>query len=342
MVLSANLTLRALSLGSRDDKTGWCAKEWTESTIKGILEAKGATHYAASHGLYTIKPFSLWTTVPVTEDDEIIDAFGEYYVIQTVIEVKKLDCFEGYFCGLTLRDPHYDRPATSEGTPAQITFTIIANSGANGSISPSGSVPVDQGENQLFEFTADEGYEIEDVLVDDVSQGVLNTYTFTNVQTNHTIAVSFAEIYYGEMIVNGGFESGLDNWNTVFSGTPGITDADKHSGTYSATMPTGNHVGLAEIYQVLNGGNYIPSSKLVSLSIWVKGAQSDGSQIQVRYSDSTMDYILLTYSETWTKFELTNFTPNKYAFQIVIDILGYYSPNNPICIDDVSLITSEV
>src|SRR3972149_672271 len=113
MVLSADLTLRTCSLGDRDLKTGWCAKTFTETTIKGILEAKGATHYAAAHGLYTNKPFSLWTASPVAEDDEIKDQYNEYYVIEAVSEIKKLDCFEGYFCGLTLRDPHYDREATS-------------------------------------------------------------------------------------------------------------------------------------------------------------------------------------------------------------------------------------
>lgn len=40
-------------------------------------------------------------------------------------------------------------------------------------------------------LTADEGYEIEDVIVDGVSVGAAGTYTFENVKKAHTITVSF-------------------------------------------------------------------------------------------------------------------------------------------------------
>jgi hypothetical protein len=69
--------------------------------------------------------------------------------------------------------------------------TITSSAGLNGSISPSGSVPVTIGQSKTFTFTPDAGYEIEAVMVDGVSQGVINTYTFTNVQAAHTISVTF-------------------------------------------------------------------------------------------------------------------------------------------------------
>ena len=72
------------------------------------------------------------------------------------------------------------------------TRTITASAGANGSISPSGSVVVNYGSNQTFTITPNANYHVLDVLVDGSSVGAVTTYTFTNVTANHTIAASFA------------------------------------------------------------------------------------------------------------------------------------------------------
>ncbi|MDT8432359.1 MAG: DNRLRE domain-containing protein [Bacteroidales bacterium] len=77
-----------------------------------------------------------------------------------------------------------------------ITHTITASVGPNGSITPVGSVTVIEGKDQAFTITADPGYVIEDVLVDGASVGAADSYTFTNVTTNHTISVSFKEITF--------------------------------------------------------------------------------------------------------------------------------------------------
>jgi hypothetical protein len=75
-------------------------------------------------------------------------------------------------------------------------FTIRAYTDSGGSITPSGSVVVDYGQNQKFSFTANTGYHISNVMVDNASQGVPLDYTFNNIQENHTIAVSFSVNIY--------------------------------------------------------------------------------------------------------------------------------------------------
>jgi hypothetical protein len=82
--------------------------------------------------------------------------------------------------------------AWSFTTEAVATFTITATAGANGSISPSGSVAVNQGETQSFTISPNPGYHVADVLVDGSSVGAVTTYTFTNVTDDHTITASFA------------------------------------------------------------------------------------------------------------------------------------------------------
>ena len=84
-------------------------------------------------------------------------------------------------------------PAPTPSTPTTPTNCIItATAGEGGNIYPSGGVIVDKGESQLFTIIPDEGYWIEDVLVDDESVGAVENYTFENVQQNHTIHVTFA------------------------------------------------------------------------------------------------------------------------------------------------------
>jgi uncharacterized repeat protein (TIGR02543 family) len=80
---------------------------------------------------------------------------------------------------------------TISATFAINTYTIAASAGANGSISPNGSVTVNHGANQTFTITPDGGYNVANVLVDGVSVGAVTSHTFTNVTTNHTIAATF-------------------------------------------------------------------------------------------------------------------------------------------------------
>ena len=77
-------------------------------------------------------------------------------------------------------------------TGGTTTYNIIASVGSGGSISPSGTVTVNAGQNQGFTITADTNYQISDVLVDGSSVGIVSSYTFTNVQASHTISASFS------------------------------------------------------------------------------------------------------------------------------------------------------
>ena len=78
----------------------------------------------------------------------------------------------------------------------EITYSITASAGENGSITPGGNVTVAEGSDQTFFISADPGYVIEDVLVDGVSVGVRSRYTFSEVTADHSISVSFAQVIY--------------------------------------------------------------------------------------------------------------------------------------------------
>ena len=81
--------------------------------------------------------------------------------------------------------------------PAQ-GFTITATAGEGGAITPSGRVAVANGGSQTFTVTADSGYSISDVTVDDstaadVVQNDNGTYTVQNVTKDCTIHATFSK-----------------------------------------------------------------------------------------------------------------------------------------------------
>ena len=82
--------------------------------------------------------------------------------------------------------------AVETGEAAQ-KYTITATAGEGGSITPNGDVSVKEGASQTFAITADNGYEIADVLVDGSSVGAVESYTFSDVKANHTISASFSK-----------------------------------------------------------------------------------------------------------------------------------------------------
>ncbi|MCC7261111.1 MAG: VCBS repeat-containing protein [Candidatus Latescibacteria bacterium] len=102
-----------------------------------------------------------------------------------------------------------------------VTYTITASAGANGSISPSGAVPVNKNASQTFTITPSAGYLIQDVVVDGSSVGAVSSYTFGNITANHTIAASFTTQF-----TEAGASTGLNEGGTGYGMAWGDYDGD--------------------------------------------------------------------------------------------------------------------
>ena len=76
------------------------------------------------------------------------------------------------------------------------TYVITASATGPGTITPSGTVTVNEGDNVTFTFTADAGAEVSQLMVDDVVTDLPadNSYTFSSVVANHSISVVFEEV----------------------------------------------------------------------------------------------------------------------------------------------------
>jgi hypothetical protein len=79
------------------------------------------------------------------------------------------------------------------GGPAGLKrFLISATAGSGGSITPVGAVLVAKGSSRTFNIMPASGNIVANVSVDGISQGAITSYTFSNVQANHTIVALFA------------------------------------------------------------------------------------------------------------------------------------------------------
>ena len=112
-------------------------------------------------------------------------------------------------------------------------WTITADAGPGGSITPSGDVGVDPGVDQSFTITPAAHYHVADVLVDGSSVGTVTSYTFNSVTADHTISASFAIDTFTIAVTQGLHGTISPSTGSVDSGT---------SPTYTITPEAGYHL----------------------------------------------------------------------------------------------------
>ncbi|MEM3828299.1 MAG: stalk domain-containing protein [Conexivisphaerales archaeon] len=119
--------------------------------------------------------------------EKIEDPKQEYYV------------FSGWYKDKDFKEPFdFETPIREDiilyakWTPK--SYTIKASAYNGGSITPSGEVQVLYGGSQTFTITPNRGYAISLVSVDGKSIGPVSTYTFSNVNSSHTIEVVFEKL----------------------------------------------------------------------------------------------------------------------------------------------------
>lgn len=115
-------------------------------------------------------------------------------------------------------------------------FSLTASAGENGSITPEGSSIVNYGDSLSFIINAEEGYYIEDVLVDGESIDRVDAYTFSHVNADHTISVMFAEDTTApEITLNGDNPLNLIRFGVPYE-EPGATVVDDFDEAPSLTI----------------------------------------------------------------------------------------------------------
>ncbi len=129
------------------------------------------------------------------------------------------------------------------------TYTVSASAGTGGSINPTGTLTLNQGSNQTYSITANSGYKIDDVKVDNISVGAVTAYTFTNIIANHTISVSFVPLTLSNVALNKPATSQSDEYIYVASKA---NDPDGTNSSYWAASPYPRwwKVDLGDVYDI--------------------------------------------------------------------------------------------
>jgi len=111
---------------------------------------------------------------------------------------------------------------------ATAQYEIVALSGANGQISPNGEISVSGMGKKLFQISPDEGYMIDQVLVDDNPVTISNnSYTFDDISANHKIFATFRRLNFPPQ---------------VYSSTKTLDEDQRFEGKLTATDPNDQDV----------------------------------------------------------------------------------------------------
>ncbi len=185
---------------------------------------------ASASGGGTISPSGTTQVVSGGSQTFTITANTGYHISDVVVDGSSVGVVTSYpFTNVTADH-------TIAATFAIDTYTITAIAGSGGQISPSGTTQVNEGENQTFTITANAGYHISDVVVDGSSVGAVNSYTFTNVIADHTIAATFAVNINTYTITASASGSGTISP----SGTTQVNEGENQ--TFTITANAGYHI----------------------------------------------------------------------------------------------------
>ena len=134
----------------------------------------------------TLTPSGIVKVAPGTNQQFKITPFDGYYAVDVKVDGKSRGALNTY----TFTDVRANH--TIEAIFAINTYTITATASGGGTITPSDTMTVSYGSSKQFTIAPSDGYHIIDVKIDGESKGVLSTYTFSDVKSNHTVEAIFA------------------------------------------------------------------------------------------------------------------------------------------------------
>ncbi|RJP32150.1 MAG: DUF11 domain-containing protein, partial [Actinobacteria bacterium] len=199
-----------------------------DHTIEASFEAAQFTITASAGANGSISPSGAVTVDYGVDQTFDITPDTGYHVADVLVDGSSVGAVTSYTF------PAVDADHTIEASFAIDTFTITASSGPHGSISPSGSVTANYGDDQTFTITADDGYVVDDVLVDGSNVGSVTSYTFEDVTADHTISVTFTSKYY-TITATAGPGGSIDPSGAVYVG-------HNNDQTFTITPDTGYHI----------------------------------------------------------------------------------------------------
>lgn len=146
-----------------------------------VPESSNDRQWEIVYGATGFDPDTISNPIPVNDTT---------YVFQNLRPNTSYDVYVRMVCG----DGSFGFWSKTEFTTGELpTYTITATIDNHGTITP-GTVTVTHGADQAFTFSAENGYQIQDVVINGQSRGVMSSYTFRNVQGDSTIHVNIETV----------------------------------------------------------------------------------------------------------------------------------------------------
>jgi hypothetical protein len=155
------------------------------------------------------------------------------------------------------------------GTNKTFYALQASSTGYGGAISPTGAVIVAPGTTNTFTMTASNWYHLASVVVDGVSVGAPNSYTFTNVMGDHTITVNYAADLAANNTPKWWLYQANTNWSTDFDAAA-LSDQDGDGlatwQEYIAGTDPQNAASSFALNASLNNGQQVLSFQTIAAS----------------------------------------------------------------------------
>jgi hypothetical protein len=129
------------------------------------------------------------------------------------------------------------------------THTIAASAEAHGSITPAGSVVVNNGASQTFTITPAQDYQVLQVRVDGTLIGTATSYTFNNVVQDHTITASFVYVDPNPVDSDG---DGVPDAQDAFPNDSSETTDTDGDGTGNNADDDDDGDGMPDAWEIVN------------------------------------------------------------------------------------------
>jgi len=117
---SADVTRKALSLGSADTVTGRYAKSYADSTIQVLTSDAQAARSLHAAGNFSTNSLTVFTEDPLLIGDIIVHPNGDYYEVENTREVWYLDSFVFRECRCSRLPTDFGATPAAYGTEATV------------------------------------------------------------------------------------------------------------------------------------------------------------------------------------------------------------------------------
>ena len=175
------------------------------------------------------------------------------------------------------------------------SYTIAATAGEGGSISPAGTSEVLCGDSWSCTITPDEGWYIDYLTVDGEQQSAQGSWSFTDIQANHTITATFAQYSYtvttavseGGSVTPAGTTSVTYGENLTVTITPADcyhTDSVFVDGVYSGAITEYTFSGITSDHSL--SATFVRDSYTIAATAGEGGSISPAGTSEVLCGDS--------------------------------------------------------